>query len=207
MKVKICGITNIEDAHAAVEAGADALGFIFALSSPRCVRVENARNIVRSLPPFVTPVGVFVDSDRQEILKTIETVGIQAIQFHGNEQPEDLLDYAIQTYKAFRVHDEFDISQIARYSPKAFLLDTFVNSLDGGTGRTFNWDIAVQAKLFGKIILSGGLNTNNIAEAVRTVQPYAIDINSGVESAPGKKDKAKINEVFSILRTMQEFAC
>ena len=207
MKVKICGITNEDDAHAAIEAGAHALGFIFADASPRCVAPGDVYNIIKTLPPFVTTVGVFVNSSREKVLRTIQATGIQAIQFHGEESPEELQGYFLPTYKAFRVDERFDVTSLQQYQSKIFLLDTFVDGVRGGTGKTFNWGIAIEAKRFGRVVLSGGLRPDNIAEAVRTVQPYAIDVNSGVESSPGKKDKQKLKDLFSALCTTQEFAC
>ncbi len=207
MKVKICGITNEDDAHAAIEAGAHALGFIFADASPRCVAPGDVYNIIKTLPPFVTTVGVFVNSSREKVLRTIQATGIQAMQFHGDESPEELQGYLLPTYKAFRVDERFDVTSLQQYQSKIFLLDTFVDGVRGGTGKTFNWSIAIEAKRFGRVVLSGGLRPDNIAEAVRTVQPYAIDVNSGVESSPGKKDKQKLKDLFSALCTTQEFAC
>jgi phosphoribosylanthranilate isomerase len=207
MKVKICGITNEDDAHAAIEAGAHALGFIFADASPRCVAPGDVCNIIKSLPPFVTTVGVFVNSSREKVLRTIQATGIQAMQFHGDESPEELQGYLLPTYKAFRVDERFDVTSLQQYQSKIFLLDTFVDGVRGGTGKTFNWSIAIEAKRFGRVVLSGGLSPENIAEAVRTVQPYAVDVNSGVESSPGKKDKHKLKDLFSALWTTQEFAC
>ncbi|MEK7672112.1 MAG: phosphoribosylanthranilate isomerase, partial [Bacteroidota bacterium] len=123
------------------------------------------------------------------------------------ESPEELQGYLLPTYKAFRVDERFDVTSLQQYQSKIFLLDTFVDGVRGGTGKAFNWGIAIEAKRFGRVVLSGGLRPDNIAEAVRTVQPYAVDVNSGVESSPGKKDKQKLKDLFSALCTTQEFAC
>lgn len=189
MRVKICGITNREDAHAAIELGADALGFVFA-KSPRQVTKEQARDIIRNLPPFVTTVGVFVDEKADVIKEICDFCGIHTIQLHGNEQPaylNELEGYKI--IKAFRIKEEDDLKPLANYKPHAFLLDSFVKGVMGGTGVSFSWEIARQAHKYGTIILSGGLTPENVKEAIQIVKPYAVDVSSGVESSPGKKDK------------------
>ena len=207
MKVKICGITNQEDAALAIELGTHALGFIFVESSPRYIAPSEAKSIIKSLPPFVTAVGVFVNSSRQKVQRIIEVAGIHAIQFHGEETPDDLRGYPLPAYKAFRVDEHFDLTALRPYVNETILLDTFVDGLRGGTGKMFNWETAIEAKKFGNVILSGGLKPETIVEAVQTVQPYAVDVNSGVESYPGKKDKTKLRELFTALRTTQEFVC
>lgn len=201
VKVKICGITNEEDAAAAVEAGADALGFIFVESSPRFVAPLDAARIIRSLPPFVIPVGVFVNSAREKIKRTVHVSGIRCIQFHGDESPDEIDGYSVPGYKAFRVGNGFQESKLEAYRCNAFLLDTFVEGLRGGTGVSFDWEIAVSAKSYGNIILSGGLMPENISSAVSKVRPYAVDISSGVETYPGKKDRAKLKALFNAIRT------
>jgi phosphoribosylanthranilate isomerase len=204
VKVKICGITNPQDAENAVEAGADALGFIFVQTSPRCVTRELARSIIQELPPFVTPVGVFVNAPREMIFETIEKTGIRCLQLHGDETPEDTIGFPVPVCKSFRVGSGFLVDSIAPYKVSAYLLDTYVNGHRGGTGLTFDWGVAVSAKKFGRIILSGGLTPGNIENAVRTVGPHGVDVNSGIESSPGKKDKAKLQELF---RRIQEVTC
>ncbi len=189
MRVKICGITNSEDAQAAVESGADALGFVFA-KSPRQVTREQARDIIAELPPFVSPVGVFVDEKADTIKGICDFCGIHTVQLHGNESPlylNDLKGYKI--IKAFRIKDAVDLKHLANYKPHAFLLDSYVKGVMGGTGMTFNWEIAGKAHRYGAIILSGGLTPENVREAIRTVKPYAVDVSSGVEASPGRKDK------------------
>src|SRR3989339_1366598 len=188
MRVKICGITNNEDAHAAVEYGADALGFVFA-KSPRQITKEQARDIIAELPPFVSPVGVFVDEKADKIKEVCDFGGIHTVQLHGSESPlylNDLEGYTL--IKAFRVKEEDDLKPLANYRPHAFLLDSYVKGSPGGTGVPFKWEIARQAHKYGAIILSGGLTPENVREAIRVVKPYAVDVSSGVESSPGKKD-------------------
>jgi len=202
MKTKICGITNIDDALFASELGADALGFIFVKTSPRYINPSTAQNIISALPPFVTPVGVVADAIHDEILELIEEAGVRCVQFHGNELPEQLTDLPVPIYKSFRVNNEFNLQTLLRYKVSAFLLDTYIEGILGGTGKTFDWEIAVKAKTYGRIILAGGLTPENIAEAARKVQPYAVDVNSGVESAPRKKDKNKLGQLFKIIRSL-----
>ena len=189
VRVKICGIINNEDAHAAVEYGADALGFVFA-KSPRQVTKEHARDIVKNLPPFVSPVGVFVDEQIDTLKEICDFCGIQTVQLHGNEQPSYLKELeGYKLIKAFRVKEEEDLKPLANYKPHAFLLDSYVKGVMGGTGVPFKWEIARQAHKYGIIILSGGLTPENVKEAIQMVKPYAVDVSSGVEASPGKKDK------------------
>lgn len=207
VKVKICGITRQADAEAAVDAGADALGFVFVPSSPRFVRVSTVRAIVGSLPPFVRAVGVFVNAPRHEINEVVSASGISAVQLHGEETPADAEGYPVPVYKAFRVGPGFDPSLLSSYSSGVFLLDTLSEDAFGGTGKTFNWNVAVEAKKYGRIVLSGGLTPENVGIAVRKVAPYAIDVSSGVETSPGFKDKNKIQQLFSSLRKTEESLC
>lgn len=194
VKVKICGITNEEDALQAVDAGADALGFVFYDLSPRCVFYETAEKIIRKLPPFVVPVGVFVNNPIQSINLAVERCGIQVVQLHGDETPEFCVGLSHKTVKAFRLRDISSLENIGNYPVSGFLLDAYVPGTYGGTGLTCNWETARIAKQFGPIILAGGLHAGNVREAVETVQPYAIDVSSGVEASPGKKDHAKVRE-------------
>jgi phosphoribosylanthranilate isomerase len=203
MNVKICGITNLQDALVAVELGAYALGFIFVKSSPRYISPESAKQIIGKLPPAVKPIGVFVDTPQNEIFHMIKQTGIVCVQLHGNESPQELSGYPVPIFKSFRVGNNFDVSILRQYPASAFLLDTFVDGTLGGTGKTFDWKIAIAAKAHGPIILAGGLSPDNIAEAVRTVRPYAVDVNSGVESAPGKKDKKKLQQLFANIRQLE----
>lgn len=196
MKVKICGITNSEDALLAMELGADALGFIFVKSSPRYITPQAARKIIRKLDPFAIAVGVFADTPREEIYSIIEQTGINCVQLHGNELPGHIVNYPLPVYKSFQVDKYFMPETLQKYKGGAYLLDTSSDGMLGGTGKTFDWSLAVAAKAYGRIILAGGLNPENITEAMCTVQPYAVDVNSGVESAPGKKDAQKLEALF-----------
>jgi len=196
LKIKICGITNLGDAQAAVEAGANALGFIFYEASPRHVSREVAAKIIRGLPPFVAKVGVFVNAPEPFIRQAIGECGIDTLQFHGEEPPEFCRQFApLKRYKAFRVRDGASLKALRQFDTDAWLLDSHVPGKLGGTGAQFNWDLAVEAKQLGRpIILAGGLTPENVAAAVRRVQPYAVDVSSGVESAPGKKDARKLRD-------------
>ena len=197
MIVKICGVTNIDDALCAAEFGADALGFIFVKSSPRYIAPNRAQKIIQKLPPFIVPVGVFADAAHEDILEIIEQTGIGCVQLHGNESPKQLDKIPIPAYKSFRIDENFNPETLRRYKGAAYLLDTSVDGKFGGTGKTFDWDLALAAKAYGRIILAGGLTPENIAVALQTVDPYAVDVNSGVESAPGRKDKHKLRQLFN----------
>jgi phosphoribosylanthranilate isomerase len=203
MKIKICGITNMDDALLASEYGADALGFIFVKTSPRYIYPAAARRIIQALPSFITPVGVVADQEKDEIHKLIKETGIRCVQFHGSESPEQLIDYPVPVCKSFRVHKEFNLQTLTKYKVSEYLLDTYIEGIPGGTGKTFDWEIAIAAKAYGRIILAGGLKPANIAEAIIKVQPYAVDVNSGVESVPGKKDKDKLDKLFKTIRSLQ----
>jgi len=203
MRVKICGITNKEDALIAADLGADALGFVFAKGSPRIITSEAAGNIISKLPSFILPVGVFVDSPIEEILSIIEHTGIQCVQLHGNETPYEYSKINIPVIKAFRVDEHFQADILLRFPARAYLLDTFVKESAGGTGKTFDWNTALAAKAYGRIILAGGLTPKNICNAITKVQPYGIDISSGIESVPGKKDKQKLQQLFTALLSVQ----
>ena len=193
VRVKICGITRVEDALAAVEAGADALGFMFYASSPRCVGPRMVAEIVPQLPPFVARVGVFVNPSEEEVHRAVLVCGLDTLQFHGEESPEFCAKFGLKTIKAFRVRDVDSLQALASYRTDAWLLDSFVPGQQGGSGARFNWDLAREAQQHGRpIILAGGLDAENVAEAVRKVRPYAVDVSSGVEASPGKKDIEKI---------------
>jgi phosphoribosylanthranilate isomerase len=202
IRVKICGITNLDDALAAVNAGADALGFIFHESSPRYVPVNVAAEIVCALPPFVATVGVFVNAAEGVVRKTVAECGLDTVQFHGDETPDFCRRFSpLKVYKAFRVHNRESLHPLPGYLTDAWLLDGFVADKPGGTGTRFNWDLALEAKKLGRpIILAGGLKPENVADAVRQVQPYAVDVSSGVESAPGKKDPWKVRDFIAAAR-------
>ncbi|MBI4330202.1 MAG: phosphoribosylanthranilate isomerase [Chloroflexi bacterium] len=192
IKVKICGITNLEDALMALEAGADMLGFIFA-ASPRQINLDRAREIIPKLPPGTRTVGVFVDSEIETVRSVAHILQLHRVQLHGAEPPEYCQALGPgRVIKAFRVRDETVLDIIPAYEVDALLLDSYDPSKAGGTGRTFNWDIARDAGKYGKIILSGGLNPENVKEAIARVEPYGVDVSSGVETAPGKKDPRKV---------------
>jgi phosphoribosylanthranilate isomerase len=191
VKVKICGITNLEDALKAVEFGADALGFVFYKESPRRISPEEAINIIEEIPPFVTTVGVFVNEDISVIEGIMKSASLDVAQLHGNEPPEACI-MGKRTIKAIRVKELSDLEPLGSYKVSAFLLDTYAPESFGGTGQLFNWDIAVDAKQFGKIILAGGLNPDNVERAVKWVRPYAVDVSSGVELDKGRKDHNKL---------------
>jgi phosphoribosylanthranilate isomerase len=192
-RVKICGITNLADAQAAVEAGADCLGFNFYEKSPRRLSREAAAEISRQLPSFVMRVGVFVNPPENLVVSAIGDCGLNLLQFHGDEPPEFCTQFGLMSMKAFRIRDAESLKELANYPTDAYLLDAYSPEARGGTGEKFNWDLAVEAQKFGKpIFLAGGLTPENVAEAVRRTRPFGVDVASGVESAPGQKDHAKV---------------
>jgi phosphoribosylanthranilate isomerase len=193
VRVKICGITNLDDAMAAADLGADALGFVFFKESPRYIPCESAASIIKNLPPFLTTVGVFVNEQPEHIENVITMVGIDVIQLHG-EEPPGRSAFTRQVIKAVRVETLESLDPLINYRGEvsAFLLDTFTPGLFGGTGKIFNWDIALEAKRYGRVILAGGLTPDNVSEAVRRVRPYGVDVSSGIEFEKGKKDFKKM---------------
>lgn len=192
-RVKICGITNLADAQVAVEAGADAIGFIFYEKSPRFVTIEQAAEISKQLPPFLMRVGVFVNAPEEFVFQAMSGIGLSLLQFHGHEKPEYCVQFGLMSMKAFPMRNEESLGKIPQYQTDAYLLDAYMETALGGTGKTFNWDLAVEAKTFGKpIFLSGGLTPENVADAVKKVKPFGVDVSSGVESSPGKKDAEKV---------------
>lgn len=204
VKVKICGITNLQDASLAVELGVDALGFIFA-TSPRQVSPENAQSIIDSLPPFVQKVGVFVDGDMRSIQDIKDFCGLDVIQLHGDESPEFCRKLMPDTIKALRLKNASSLIPIRLYqgNVRALLLDTYREGLKGGTGKPFEWTLALKAREFGiPLILSGGLGPSNIARAILTVRPYAIDVNSSIERRPGRKDPELMRQLMDKVKNM-----
>jgi len=199
VKVKICGITNLEDALAAVNWGADALGFVFA-PSPRQVTPQQVTSIVAGLPPFVCRVGVFVDSGLPEVKETMRACGLDLAQLHGSESPDFCEELFPRVIKSFRVKDESVLALLPQYKVSAYLLDSHNEALKGGTGRSFDWGIAKKARRYGPIILSGGLTLANVRQAISLVRPYAVDVSSGVESKPGVKDHAKLQVFLEIVK-------
>ncbi|MBI5641991.1 MAG: phosphoribosylanthranilate isomerase [Deltaproteobacteria bacterium] len=206
-RIKICGITNPDDAALSVEYGADALGFIFYKKSPRYIEPEAAAAIIQKLPPFITAVGVFVDETAEDIARIKALTGINAIQLHGSETPAFCASLGgAVIIKAFRIRGIDDIKGLGDYKASAYLLDTYKEGVPGGTGEQFNWEIAVEAKFRGRIILSGGLNPGNVREAIDRVRPYAVDVSSGVEARPGRKDPAKVIKFIKQVRGYEENA-
>ena len=197
VRVKVCGITNPEDASMAVELGADALGFVFA-PSPRQVTPESVRHIIGSLPPFVQTVGVFVDENLKTIGDIWEFCGLDMIQLHGDEPPEVCSIFMPRTIKAFRLKDNMSLQSIKPYRGKvrAFLFDNYSEGKRGGTGQTFDWGLAVKGKRLGvPIILSGGITPSNMESAIYTVKPHYIDVSSGIEESPGKKSQVLMRKL------------
>ena len=195
MKVKICGITVLDDALCAVAAGADALGFVFWGPSPRCVEPDAIRLLGKIISPFVLKVGVFVDFSSDAIGKIVDRARLDAAQLHGDETPETCAAVGrfCRVFKAFRMRDESILGLMKNYDADAFLLDGYLRDKPGGTGQTFDWQLVARAKQLGRpIILSGGLTPRNARECIQTTQPDAVDVSSGVESTPGKKDHDKI---------------
>jgi len=192
--VKICGITNVDDALDAVELGADFLGFNFYPDSPRYVDPELAKEIIDDIPGSIQKVGVFVNEDYQRVIDTAVELQLDIIQLHGDETPEYCNQFGRTWWKAFRLKEEKDLESIKPYESSIFLVDAFVEKAFGGTGVVSNWDLAVKAKQYGNLILSGGLKPDNIELAIRTVRPYAVDVASGIEQSPGVKDRHKMEE-------------
>ncbi|MCP4049357.1 MAG: phosphoribosylanthranilate isomerase [bacterium] len=205
MNIKICGITNIEDAQNAISLGVNAIGFIFVKDSPRYITPETAEEISMNLPPFIQSVGVFLDQSIEEINAITTQCRLDIIQLHGSESPGFCLKMPRKVIKAIKVSDIEDIIGIAKYQGivSAILLDTKVMHRDGGTGKTFDWGLALKAKDFDiPIILAGGINITNLQKALTLVNPYAIDISTGVENSPGKKDYNKMEEVLHIAKNI-----
>ncbi len=198
VRIKICGITNLEDALLAAELGADALGFIFYAKSPRKVDPEVARAIIAQLPPFVAAVGVFVDEAAAVVRDLAARVGLDWVQLHGQESPEYCRNLGRKVIKGFRIRDEKSLLELEPYrdAVQAFLLDTYKKGQVGGTGEVFDWHLALEAQKYGRIILAGGLDADNVAQAIATARPAAVDAASGTEAAPGKKDPAKLRAFF-----------
>ena len=196
---KICGITNLVDAKVAVDNGASAIGFIFYEKSPRAISIKNAKSISKQISYSVGRVGVFVNQNKDFIDKTISEVQLNMIQLHGDESSNFCNQFEVPVFKAVRIKNEASLSVMDQYNVAGFLLDTFSNQQYGGTGETFDWSL-INEQIDTPIILSGGLNPDNILDAIDSVNPAAIDVNSGVELSPGKKDHQKINLLFENLK-------
>tara|TARA_A100001015_G_C14935052_1_gene690075 strand:- start:447 stop:1061 length:615 start_codon:yes stop_codon:yes gene_type:complete len=202
MKVKICGITNKEDALNAVALNVSAIGFIFYPQSPRYIKPEEVEKIMLDIPPFIHTVGVFVNSDVEHIQQTIDQCRLTSVQLHGQESPSFCLQFNVPVIKAIPVKTKDDLITIPQYKGivSGILLDTKVENVHGGTGKTFDWGLALEAKEYDvPLILSGGININNISKALKMVQPYAIDLCSGVEKEPGLKDYHKMKALTEAL--------
>jgi phosphoribosylanthranilate isomerase len=203
-RVKICGITNLADARGAVAAGADALGFNFYEKSPRYLRLSKAVEITGHLPPFVLRVGVFVNAPEERVTQAIRECGLGMLQFHGEETPDFCTKFGLMSMKAFRIRDAETLKELPEYSTEAWLLDACSTEARGGTGEKFNWDLAVEAQKFGRpVFLAGGLTPENVADAVRKVRPFGVDVSSGVESSPGKKDHDKVRAFINAVRSVE----
>ena len=188
VKVKICGMTNLKDVKVAVDGGVDAVGFIFYKKSPRSVTMQAVREIVLELPPFVDSVGVFVNETAEQINKIADHCKLDRVQLHGDESPAFCKKIRRRVIKAIRIKDIQSLKKLSDYPVSSFLLDTFSEDQYGGTGRVFDWNLAYPAKKYGPIILAGGLTPNNVRQAIQRIQPYGVDVCSGVESQPGIKD-------------------
>jgi phosphoribosylanthranilate isomerase len=204
-QVKICGITSVADALVSAEAGADMIGLNFYEGSPRHISLASAAEIYRTLPPFVLRVGVFVNPDEALVTRAIGECGLSLLQFHGDETSNFCTQFGLMSMKAVRVRDAESLDQLANFQTDAFLLDAYSKSGLGGTGEKFNWDLAIEAQKFGKpIFLAGGLTPENVAGAVKQARPFAVDVSSGVESAPGKKDAEKVRAFIQAVRNADE---
>ena len=203
-RVKICGITTWDDARLSIDLGASALGFNFHPPSPRAISPAAAWNIIQRLPPFVEAVGVFVDWPPAVVAALARALRLQTVQLHGQESPQEVkeLSHEFRVIKALRVPRGFQPAKLSRYRhANGFLLDGFARGLVGGTGRTLDWKLARAARRYGRIFLAGGLTPENVAEAIHVAQPYAVDVASGVESRPGRKDPGKLRALFSAVET------
>ena len=203
-KIKICGITNQEDAETAVHEGADALGFVFSSQSPRFVEPAVAKQIIESLPPFVLPVGVFVNHDLDTVRCLFDDCGLALAQLHGDESPGFCESLRRPVLRALRLRDRSSFLALAEYKGRigvrGFVVDAFSDAVYGGTGQTTDWSLAGEVAKAVPILLAGGLTPENVQEAIRQVQPYGVDVSSGVEHRPGRKDSAKIRAFIQSVR-------
>ena len=206
MPVKICGITSFEDAEIAVNYGASAIGMIFYEGSPRYIYPEKVKEWIPAIPAKMKKVGVFVNEKRKNIKTIVEKLNLDYIQLHGDESPEYCDKMIRPVIKVFQIGTDFDSAILGNFQVHAFLFDTYQKDKCGGTGRSFNWDLISDLKTDTPIILSGGLNPDNISEGIETVQPSAVDVNSGVESKPGIKDKLKVEKLFNTIENSNHIA-
>jgi phosphoribosylanthranilate isomerase len=201
LRIKICGLTRPEDVRAAADAGADLVGFIFAPGSPRFLPPVVAREVAAATPPHVLRTGVFMNPTEAEVQDAIFNCGLNLLQFHGEEAPDFCTRFGLMTVKAIRVRDAASLGEMQRYQTSAFLLDTYSAKGAGGTGETFNWELARTARNSGRpIFLAGGLTPENVGDAIRQVKPFGVDVSSGVELSPGRKDHAKIRAFITAAR-------
>ena len=198
-KIKICGITNLDDALAALELGVDALGFVFT-ESPRKVTPDKVEQIASQMDIPVLKVGVFVNKDVNQVQNIFDRCNLDYVQLSGNEDKIYLEKLSLPIIKVFKVKDQTVLKEIPQYDLNLFMLETFNENQYGGTGKTFNWEIAKEAKKFGRVILSGGLTPENVFSALQQVEPYGVDVSSGVEESPGKKNKKKLEQFIKEVR-------
>ena len=211
IRVKFCGITSLGDAEKAVLAGADAVGFVFFKDSPRYVTPKQASEIIKDMPLFVSTVGIFVNDDLAFIEECIERCGLNAVQLHGDENVQYCFEFknlkfkGVKLIKAIRVKDKDSLSSIEECHADAFLLDTYKSSVYGGTGSGFDRTLAVLAKEYGRhLIIAGGLNSDNVYDIIREVRPYGVDVSSGIESSPGKKNLELMEEFIKEVRRAEK---
>jgi phosphoribosylanthranilate isomerase len=207
-RIKVCGITEPEDARAAVAAGADGLGFIFVPQSPRHIDPDRVREITGELPPLVNAVGVFVDEELEVVEEIIHYCGLSVVQLHGAETPDYCSNISCQVVKSFAINSATESDDLAPYAEfvNGFLLDTYHKDMAGGTGAAFDWGLVEQIKPPGPVILAGGLTPDNVGDAIKQVKPFAVDVNSGVEYQPGRKDTDKLKKFAHEVRKADEQA-
>ena len=200
-RIKICGITNIDDALMSIDAGADALGFNFVPGTPRYLKdTKAAAKIINQLPPFITTVGLFVNAAPELIQSIADECHLDMLQLHGEESPQFCQGFNRRVIKAVRIKDESSCSHLSDYRVSGYLLDTYVKGALGGTGVVFDWELAIKAKQYGRIVLAGGLDPDNVASAVQQVRPYGVDVSSRVEASPGRKDPLKVTTFIQNVR-------
>jgi len=211
VRVKFCGITSLEDAKSAVLAGADAVGFVFFKDSSRYVTPEKAESIIKSLPPFISAVGIFVNEDMDFIGECVERCGLNAVQLHGDEDVKYCVDFKnlrfkdVKLIKAIRIKDERSLRAIEECPADAFLLDTYKSNAYGGTGKGFDKSLAVLAKEYGRcLIIAGGLSIDNVYDVIKETYPYGVDVSSGIESKPGKKNPELMEEFMKEVRRIEK---
>jgi len=202
MRVKICGITNIDDALLCSDLGADALGFVFYNKSKRNISIKGACEIISQLPSFITNVGVFVEQSPSEIKSIVNNIGLTAVQLHSENIILNADDFPIQIIKALRIKPGFDFSPLLKADKFHYLLDSYSKNMPGGTGETFDWKL-IPEEIKHKIILAGGISINNIRYVFEKIKPQAVDLSSSVESEPGKKDKDKLKDFFNIVNGLR----